>query len=72
MNVLLILSFVFQVENVKAILEVEVSQLEFVILGTYFLFFEYSHLAMLEVQLVVYRHPGYLKCLTGGCRLEFI
>ena len=72
MNVLLILSFVFQVENVKAILEVEVSQLEFVNLGTYFSFLEYSHLDMLEVQLAVYGHRGYLKCLTGGCRLEFL
>jgi hypothetical protein len=38
-NVHLILSFVFQVENVKAILEVEVSQMGFVILGTYFSIF---------------------------------
>jgi hypothetical protein len=39
-NVHLILSFVFQVENVKAILEVEVSQMGFVILGTYFSIFQ--------------------------------
>lgn len=39
-NVLLILSFVLQVENVKAILEVEVSQMEFVVLGTYFSIFQ--------------------------------